>query len=120
MSAYQALIFATTYSLYTQFPSIYGDDYGFSTLQIGLVYLGPGMGFLFAVWALIPRIDTIYNSLTKKNNGESKPEFRLPLANIGAVLTPISLFWFAVSTRIFSLRFLNLGNVDSASCSTEC
>jgi hypothetical protein len=91
MAGYQALIFATMYSLYTQFQSIYGEKYGFNTSQVGLVYLGPGLGFLFA-WFLVPRIDTVYNQLTKKNNGESKPEYRLPLANVGAVLIPTSLF----------------------------
>ena len=95
MASYQALIFATTYSLYTQFQSIYGDTYSFSTLQVGFVYLGPGLGFLTSVWFLVPRIDTLYNSLTKKHNGEAKPEYRLPLANVGSVLIPISLFWFA-------------------------
>ncbi|KAF8866390.1 MFS general substrate transporter [Acephala macrosclerotiorum] len=96
MAAYQALLFAITYSLYTQFESIYGEDgYGFSTLQVGLMYLGPGLGFLVAVWFLVPRIGSVYNSLTKKHNGESKPECRLPIANVGAILIPISLFWFA-------------------------
>jgi len=32
MASYQALIFATTYSLYTQFQAICGELYGFSTL----------------------------------------------------------------------------------------
>jgi len=95
MASYQALIFATTYSLYTQFEPIYGKGYGFSTLQVGFVYLGPGIGFLVSVWFLVPRIDSIYNALTKKNNGVAKPEFRLPLANIGAILTPVTLLWFA-------------------------
>jgi hypothetical protein len=48
-----------------------------------------------AVWFLVPRIDTIFNQLTKKHNNEAKPEYRLPLANIGSLLIPISLFWFA-------------------------
>lgn len=97
MASYQALIFATTYSLYTQFNTIYGSGstYDFSIVQIGLLYLFPGAGFLVAVRVLVPYIDVIFNKLTKKNNGESKPEFRLPLANIGSVLIPVSLFWFA-------------------------
>ncbi|PBP19573.1 membrane transporter [Diplocarpon rosae] len=33
MALYQALLFSITYSLYTQFQSIYGGEYGFSTLQ---------------------------------------------------------------------------------------
>ncbi|KAH6095324.1 hypothetical protein HBI65_113150 [Parastagonospora nodorum] len=95
MAVYQALIFGTTYSIYTNMQPIYQDLYGFDTEKVGLLYLGPGLGFLFAVWFLVPRIDTVYKSLTAKNNGKAKPEFRLPLANIGAVFIPVSLFWFA-------------------------
>jgi MFS family permease len=94
MASYQALIFATTYSLYTQFESIYAEDYGFTTVEVGLVYLGPGLGFLSAVWFLVPQIDKIYNRLSDKYDGEV-PEFRLPIANVGSVLIPISLFSFA-------------------------
>jgi multidrug resistance protein len=95
MAVYQALIFGTTYSIYTNMQPIYSDLYGFDTEKVGLLYLGPGLGFLFAVWFLVPRIDTVYKSLTAKNNDKAKPEFRLPLANIGAVFIPVSLFWFA-------------------------
>jgi len=95
MAVYQAILFGTTYSLYTNFQSIYGGIYGFNTTQVGLMYLGPGLGFMIAVWFIVPKIDTVYNTLGRKNNGEAKPEFRLPLANIGAVFIPASLFWFA-------------------------
>lgn len=99
MSIYQAILFATTYSLYTNFQPIYQGQYGFNTEQVGLMYLGPGLGFLFSVWFLVPRIDTVYNHLASKNNGKGLPEYRLPLANIGAVLIPIGLFWFAWSVE---------------------
>ena len=96
MAIYQAILFGTTYSLWTNFENIYGaPGYGFSTTQVGLMYLGPGIGFLIAVWFLVPRIDTIYNKLTERNAGKPKPEYRLPLSNIGAILVPISLFWYA-------------------------
>lgn len=119
MAAYQAIIFGTVYSLYTNFEAIYGNIYGFNTTQVGLVYLGPGLGFLIAVWFLVPRIDTIYNRLTDRNNGEAKPEYRLPLANIGAVCLPVSLFWFAWTVEyqvhfavpILSTVFFGLGMV---------
>jgi len=107
MATYQALIFATTYSLYTQFQAVYGDEYGFSTLQVGLVYLGPGLGFLTAVWFLVPRIDTVYNKLAKKH-GEGKPEYRLPLGNIGAVLIPIGLFWYAWAVEYHAHWFVSV------------
>lgn len=52
MSVYQALVFGTTYSIYTNMQPIYQDDYGFDTEMVGLLYLGPGLGFLFAVCLL--------------------------------------------------------------------
>lgn len=123
MSMYQALIFGTTYSIYTNMQSIYSaPPYNFSSEQIGLLYLGPGLGFLTSVRFLVPRIDTVYNALSRRrrerlmknqdqdqdqnpNQTYSKPleagdlepvpEFRLPLANVGSVLIPSSLFAFA-------------------------
>ncbi|KAK5119128.1 hypothetical protein LTR62_000339 [Meristemomyces frigidus] len=119
MSTYQALIFGTTYSIYTNMQPIYQGSYGFSTEQVGLLYLGPGLGFLTAVWFLVPKIDTVYNQLTEKNGGKSRPEYRLPLANIGAVLIPVSLFWFAWAVEldahwivsILATYFYGLGQV---------
>lgn len=94
MSAYQALLFGTTYSIYTNMQQIFEGDYGFNTEQVGLLYLGPGLGFLTSVWFLVPQIDRVYKALGRRNNCEPVPEYRLPLANIGAVLIPISLFCF--------------------------
>jgi len=93
MSTYQAILFGTTYSIYTNMQPIYQGEYGFNTEQVGLLYLGPGLGFLFAVWFLVPRIDSVYNALSKRHDGKERPEFRLPLANIGAVFVPAALFW---------------------------
>lgn len=119
MAMYQAFIFGTNYSLYTNFQAIYGTKYGFSTTQVGLVYLAPGIGFLLAVWLVVPRIDKIYNSLTARNNDVPKPEFRLPLANIGSIFIPISLFWLAWTVEyrahwfvtILSTVFFGFGQV---------
>ncbi|KAF2720382.1 MFS general substrate transporter [Polychaeton citri CBS 116435] len=101
MSTYQAILFATTYSIYTNMQPIYQGEYGFNTEQVGLLYLGPGFGFLFAVWFLVPRIDNVYNALaTKLNHGKGLPEYRLPLANIGAAFVPVALFWFAWAVQL--------------------
>jgi multidrug resistance protein len=95
MSIYQSIVFATTYSIYTNMQPIYQGEYGFNTEQVGLLYLGPGLGFLTAVWFLVPRIDTVWKSLAAKNGGKGVPEYRLPLANVGSTFIPIGLFWFA-------------------------
>lgn len=98
MSAYQALIFASMYSLYTNYSQIW-SMYGFSTAQIGLAYLGPATGFLAVAVLVVPYIDKIYEGLKEKHGGGGKPEYRLPLGNIGAVLLPVSLFWFGWSVE---------------------
>ena len=95
MSTYQAIIFATTYSIYTNMQPIYGGEYGFNTEQVGLMYLGPGLGFLSAVWFLVPRIDTVWRALAKKHGDGGRPEYRLPLANVGSAFIPAALFCFA-------------------------
>ena len=110
MSVYQALIFGTTYSLYTNFQDIYSGQYGFSTEKVGLLYLGPGLGFLFSVFFLVPRIDTVYNLLSKRHNDTPQPEFRLPLANIGSILIPISLFSFAWTVQTHKHWFVTIAS----------
>lgn len=83
------------------------------------MYLGPGVGYFLAVWFIVPKIDTIYNYLTAKNNDKPRPEFRLPLANVGAVLIPVSLFWFAWTVQyglhwfipLLSTAFFGIGQV---------
>ena len=110
MSIYQALIFGTTYSIYTNMQPIYQDQYGFTTEQVGLLYLGPGLGFLTAVWFLVPQIDKIYNQLGDRHGGKPRPEYRLPLANIGAVFIPISLFWFAWTVEYHAHWFATIAS----------
>ena len=96
MSFYQALVFASMFSLYTTFSTIWSSPpYSFQQFYVALTYLGPAAGFVTAALFVVPFIDKIYNRLAERNkNGEGLPEYRLPLANIGAVFLPISLFWF--------------------------
>ena len=96
MSFYQALIFASMFTLYTNFDKIWSaPPYNFTKLQVGLTYLGPTLGFVATALFVIPWIDKLYNRLaTKSKDGKGVPEYRLPLANVGAIFLPISLFWF--------------------------
>jgi multidrug resistance protein len=95
IAIYQALIFSIMYTIYTNMESMFGpsSNYGLSTFQTSLLYLGFGAGFFIAVRGLVPRIDTIYNALGRKYS-PARPEYRLPLANVGAFALPLTLFWF--------------------------
>lgn len=101
MSAYQALVFSTMYSLYTNYSTIFSSPpYNFNDEQVAVAYLAPAVGFVLTAFIVVPFIDRIYNKLAQdKNNGDGKPEYRLPLANIGAFFLPISLFWFGWSIQ---------------------
>lgn len=95
MSFYQALIFASMYTLYSQYSTIWSaPPYNFSKPQIGFAYLGPVLGFIFTSVFIVMFIDRLYNWLAERNGDDGQPEYRLPMANVGAVLLPISLFWF--------------------------
>ena len=95
MAAYQAVLYGTMYALYVSIPAIFNDaPYSFSPSEVGLVYLAPGVGGLVAVLIVVPRIDTVFNMLTERHDGVLRPEFRLPLANIGGAFIPLSLFSF--------------------------
>lgn len=83
------------YSLYAEYTSIWSEaPYNFTMPQVGLAYLGPAIGFVVTAILVVFAIDKLYVWLSKRNGNDGKPEYRLPMANIGALALPISLFWF--------------------------
>ena len=59
-----------------------------------MTYLGPVVGFVTLSIIVVIYIDSIYNYFARRNDDDGVPEYRLPFANIGAVLLPIALFMF--------------------------
>ena len=103
MAVYMAIIYGTLYLLLTTFPVVFQELYGFSPGLTGLTYLGIGIGNLLAIAVGIPQIDVQFRRLTAKNNGVSEPEFRLPVANVGAIFIPVSLLWYGWSVQAHTL-----------------
>lgn len=100
MAIWQSVLLASMYTLFSKMQDMYGEDspYGMSSQQVGLLNLGMVLGYLLSLIFIVPQIDRISNSLSQSKrfgNGTRKPEYRLPLANVGAVLLVISIFWFA-------------------------
>lgn len=91
------------FSLYAQYDNIWSQrPYNFTSSEVGLAYLGPVVGFIIAAIFAVAFVDKIYNYYSEKNQDKGLPEYRLPFANIGAVLLPISLFWFGWTIEIRS------------------
>jgi hypothetical protein len=94
LSVYMAVLYAYLYLLFTTFPQVFGDRYGFGVGSVGLTYIGMGIGSVLGLLASGLVSDRMVMALKTKNGGESKPEYRLPPMIVGAFLVPIGLFWY--------------------------
>ncbi|KAI9658381.1 MAG: hypothetical protein M1821_002514 [Bathelium mastoideum] len=97
MDTYTALLYGVLFTWFESFPIVFGDIYGFSISQQGLVFLGIFIGALvtvplFLVWVKYG----IVSRFTKPN---FKPEMVLPPTFFGCFALPICLFWYGWSSR---------------------
>ncbi|PLB52532.1 MFS transporter [Aspergillus steynii IBT 23096] len=76
------------------------DNYNFTALQTGLVYISPFVGGLLGT-AVAGRVsDIIVKFMTRRNGGVYEPEFRLVMAVPIALSTTIGLMAFGWSAEI--------------------
>ena len=97
LSLYQAVVYGYLYLLFTTFPRVFQIQYGFSSGSVGLTYLGAGVGSFFGLIICGAASDRLVATLTKRNGGAAKPEYRLPLMYLGAFFIPIGLFLYGWS-----------------------
>ncbi|RYO88687.1 hypothetical protein DL766_004433 [Monosporascus sp. MC13-8B] len=92
LSLYAAVVYSYLYLCFTTFPAVFGGQYGFGSGAAGLATLGMGVGSIVGVFFCGGVADKLSNYLTKKNGGDTKPEYRLPTLVIGGLVVPIGLF----------------------------
>lgn len=98
LDLYIALIYGLLYIWFESFPLVFVQIYGFSLGLSGLAFLG----LLIAAFIVLPPYCWYqYKYIEPKfnENGELKPEWRLPPSFIGAFCIPVCLFWFGWSSR---------------------
>lgn len=100
---YSAILLGILYLFFGAFPLVFGTNHGFNLWQIGLSFMGIGVGMVIAitsdpVWHRIR--GRLMRDLEKETGvaGQSEPEFRLPSAIVGAFLVPAGIFMFGWST----------------------
>jgi multidrug resistance protein len=93
-SALDTAVYGYLYLLFTTFPRVFEDQYGISGGSLGLTYLGTGVGSFFGLVFCAALSDRLVARLTKQNGGTAKPEYRLPVMFIGALVVPIGLFLY--------------------------
>lgn len=94
LSLYMAIVYGLLYLFFTTIPSVFENQYGFSTGLSGLAYLGIGLGFGIGLVLYGVTNDRVVLKLTQRNGGKYEPEMRLPAMIMFACLLPISFFWY--------------------------
>lgn len=75
------------------------DNYNFSALSTGLIYLSPFIGGVLGTAVAGKVSDIIVRAMSKRNGGLYEPEFRLVMAAPVAVATVIGLMGFGWSAQ---------------------
>ena len=99
MSFYMATVYGYLYLLFTTFSRVFGDQYVFSETNIGLTYLGVGLGSFLGLVICGGLSDKLVASLSKRHGGLPKPEYRLPTMFGSAFIVPVGLFLYGWSAE---------------------
>ncbi|KAL4924249.1 MFS transporter [Aspergillus undulatus] len=92
---YNGFLYGLVYLFNEAFPLVFGEPngHGFNVGQQGLAFLGLAIGPILA-FALSPLQERYYLRRVAENDNKAVPEARMWMARGGALLIPISLFWF--------------------------
>ncbi|KAJ5981058.1 hypothetical protein N7481_008356 [Penicillium waksmanii] len=92
---YNGFLYGLVYLFNEAIPLVFGAPKGhpFNTGQQGLAFLGMAIGPIIA-FCLYPLQERYYLRRVAENQGKGVPEARMWMARVGAILIPISLFWF--------------------------
>ncbi|KAJ5939492.1 Major facilitator superfamily domain general substrate transporter [Penicillium verhagenii] len=118
MAVYAAIIYGILYLIFAAFPIIFIDDRHWSQGVSGLSYIGIMIGQILAVPFYIV-LEVKYRKIIARPGVLATPEMRLEPALYGAVMLPVSLFWFAWTSYtsihwavgLVGTLFFGLGNV---------
>jgi multidrug resistance protein len=115
LSVYMAVVYGYLYLLFTTITLVFERRYGFSQGNVGLTYLGIGVGSMVGLIIFGFISDKIVKHMSAK--GEMKPEYRLPPLIPGSLIIPIGLFLYGWSVEkhthwivpIIGTMFVGLG-----------
>jgi DHA1 family multidrug resistance protein-like MFS transporter len=98
LNLYIGLMYALFYLWFESFPIVFLGIYRFREQLLGLAFLGILGGVLVTLPPLFYYVYTVQEKMFDEN-GQIKPEKRLPVAIFGSFLIPICLFWFGWTAR---------------------
>lgn len=98
LDMYTALLYGVLYIWFECFPLVFIGIYHFSLGKLGLAYLGLLVGIFISVGPFA-WYHKKYTCPRFNDDGEIKPEWRLPPAMLGSFAIPVCLFWFGWTSR---------------------
>lgn len=96
LNLYIALIYGLLYVWFESFSIVFIEIYHFNLGEEGLSFIGILVGAVVVIFPFFAFLRYIQEPQFNEN-GELKPELRLPPACVGAFFIPICMFWFGVS-----------------------
>jgi MFS family permease len=85
-----AFVFGLLFLLFATFPTVFGQQYGFSPGISGLAYLGVGVGMIVSLGAFAFLSDKLQNAM----GDSAKPEGRLQPMMWVMPAVPVGIFWY--------------------------
>lgn len=92
---YNGFLYGLVYLFNEAFPLVFGPGkgHGFNGGEQGLTFLGLCVGPIIA-FSCYPLQERYYLRRVAENDSKGVPEARMWMARLGAILIPVSLFWF--------------------------
>ncbi|CCG84646.1 protein of unknown function [Taphrina deformans PYCC 5710] len=100
LNTWTSILLAILYLFFSAFPIVFEQEHNFQQSQVGMTFLGLGIGMGIAV-CLVPIFSRVQRRIAAEKG--DAPELALLPAMAGAILGPIGLFWFAFTTKSFWL-----------------
>ncbi|KAJ7467091.1 major facilitator superfamily domain-containing protein [Mycena latifolia] len=97
LDIWDALLLGILYLMFQAFPIIFEDGHHFNVQTTGLTFLGIGLGMALGL-ATQPLWNRLSSWEEAQHGGKLPPESLLIMGQVGGVLVPLSLYWFAFTT----------------------
>ncbi|KUJ15750.1 MFS multidrug transporter [Mollisia scopiformis] len=106
MSFFLAYNYGILYIVQSTFATLWITRYDQSVSVSGLHYLSIAIGCIVASVGGARVMDRVWKHLKARAEGETQPEYRVPLMLPGAIIIPIGLFWYGWSAQARSFWIL--------------
>jgi len=97
LDTWNALLLGILYLMFQAFPIIFENGHHFNIQTTGLTFLGIGIGMIMGL-ATQPLWNRLSARAAASHGGKAPPETLLIMGQVGGILVPLSLYWFAFTT----------------------